>query len=138
MKFVKLVGIDPDTLAGANTLSTEVAYYLVPARGEELRLTASVSDVQMGGVRRWLTVALFNDVFGGTSDTMLQLPRTVLQQHAAVDQFPIEAINRAMQLGGQSGVVRRGGVGRRGGDHLLAADRLPGAVAAVRHEQLGI
>jgi len=48
-------------------------------------------------------MALLNNVFGGSSDTMLQTIREVLQKHGSEDkEFPAEAINVAIARKGRS------------------------------------
>ncbi|MCC6180106.1 MAG: DUF262 domain-containing protein [Chloroflexi bacterium] len=101
VRLVNSFGIDRDTLTSANAL-IPIAYYLMQHPGRTA-LTSSASDVQDASrVRRWLTMALLNNVFGGTSDNMLRDIRAVLQSQASVDQFPIEAINKAIALAGRS------------------------------------
>jgi hypothetical protein len=53
-------------------------------------------------VRRWLTTALLNNVFGGQSDNVLRDTRKVLVERAGEPDFPLEALNAEIARSGRT------------------------------------
>jgi uncharacterized protein with ParB-like and HNH nuclease domain len=95
-------GIDRDNLTSANAL-IPVIYYLFKNPGVSLRGSTPFEARNAVWVRRWLTMALLNGVFGGTSDNMLRDVRACLQEMSGAGaDFPINAINTAIRKAGRS------------------------------------
>jgi len=93
-------GIDRDTLTSVNAL-IPIAYYMFQHPQSLLR-GETPSEVQnAAAVRRWLTMALLNNVFGGSSDSILTNIRTVLQKHKKVNDFPIDDIDKEIARSGR-------------------------------------
>jgi hypothetical protein len=102
VNVVNWFGIDRDTLTSANAL-IPVVYYLYRHPGLHLRAATAVAEVRAAtAIRRWLTAALLNGVFGGTSDNMLRDTRKVLQDHAVHPDFPIDALNAEVAKTGRT------------------------------------
>lgn len=94
-------GIDRDTLTSANAL-IPVAYYLFKHPHLTLRGETSSEVTDARAVRQWITMALLNNVFGGSSDNMLTGIRSVLQRHKDTEGFPIDEIDRDIARAGRS------------------------------------
>lgn len=95
-------GIDKDNLTSANAL-IPVAYFLFHHPKKTLRGTTPYDKENASRIRQWLLMVMLNNVFGGSSDTMLQTIREVLQRHVAQDgDFPVEEINVATAKQGRS------------------------------------
>jgi hypothetical protein len=93
VNLVNWFGIDRDNLTSANAL-IPVIYYMAQHPGLELRAATDAGAVRnASAVRRWLTAALLNGVFGGSSDNILRDIRRVLQEHGGGPDFPIDALN---------------------------------------------
>lgn len=91
--LTNVFGIDRDTLTSANAL-IPIAYYMSQHPGVTLR-RESASDVRnAASVRKWLTMSLLNNVFGGSSDNILTSIRTALNSHKAETDFPAQDINK--------------------------------------------
>jgi hypothetical protein len=94
-------GIDRENLTSANAL-IPVIYYLFHQRKQTLRGTTPFDKRNASAIRQWLLMALLNNVFGGSSDTMLQNIREVLQKDVAQGaDFPVAAINAAITRQGR-------------------------------------
>jgi hypothetical protein len=93
-------GIDRDTLTSANAL-IPIIYYLYRHPTANLRGSSSFEVANAGRVRRWLTMALLNNVFGRSADTVLAATRRVLQNQPGTPfDFPDRALNaQTTQLG---------------------------------------
>ncbi|MDB5337296.1 MAG: hypothetical protein JWN70_2915, partial [Planctomycetaceae bacterium] len=95
-------GIDKDNLTSANAL-IPIIYYLFQQDKQRLRGTSAFDKRNASNVRRWLLMALLNNVFGSSSDTMLQAIRESLNKHGKEGKdFPIDAINLAIKKKGRS------------------------------------
>ena len=95
-------GIDRDNLTSANAL-IPVIYYLYKQPKQTLRGTTPFDNRNASTVRQWLLLVLLNNVFGGSSDTMLQTIRDVLQKQGSQGKdFPVKAINVAIAKKGRS------------------------------------
>lgn len=95
-------GIDKDSLTSKNAL-IPIIYYLFKQPKQKLQGTTPFDKRNAANIRKWLLMALLNNVFGGSSDTMLQTIRDSLQKHGNEGQdFPIDAINAAIKKRGHS------------------------------------
>ena len=94
-------GIDRDNLTSENAL-IPICYYLF--RHPEVKLTGdSSSDVKNSrSVRNWLITSLLNNVFGGSSDSMLTSIRNALKSEIDGSNFPISEINSIIEKSGRS------------------------------------
>jgi hypothetical protein len=94
-------GIDRDNLTAANAL-IPVAYYLLQHPEANLQGDTSFDVKNSYSVRNWITMALLNGVFGGSSDNMLTSIRTILQKKAKESIFPLDAINAEISRAGRT------------------------------------
>lgn len=94
-------GIDRDTLTSANAL-IPVAYYLFQHPHFTLRGETTFDVRNAVAARRWLTMALLNNVFGGSSDSILANIRGVLHKHKDTDDFPINEVNKEIARSGRT------------------------------------
>jgi len=100
--LVNTFSIDRDTLTSANAL-IPVIYYLYLHPKNTLLGSTSFDARNAMAIRRWLTMALLNNVFGGTSDRTLTDARGSLQeQGAAPFDFPIGALNHRLARSGRT------------------------------------
>lgn len=98
--LVNSFGIDRDTLTSANAV-IPILYFLHQRPSTSLR-TGSTTDVRnASAVRRWLLMALLNNVFGGSSDKALTDTRRVLSEHRTDQLFPAEAISAELARSGR-------------------------------------
>jgi hypothetical protein len=108
-------GIDRENLTSANAL-IPIIYYLFRQPKRTLRGTTPFDKQNASAIRQWLLMTLLNNVFGGSSDTMLQTIREVLQTHGSTGtDFPVANINVA--------ITRQGRVSsfdQNNGDRFLA------------------
>jgi hypothetical protein len=95
-------GIDGENLSSANTL-IPIAYYLYQNPAETLLGGSRWESRNADTIRRWLTMALLNGVFGGSSDTMLSSLRDVLRSFGKKGRdFPTDKLNKAISQRGRS------------------------------------
>lgn len=95
-------GIDGENLSSANAL-IPVAYYLYNNPSETLLGGSRWQSQNADAIRRWLTMALLNGVFSGSSDTMLSSLRDVLQSFGKRGRdFPLEKLRKAISQRGRS------------------------------------
>jgi hypothetical protein len=107
-------GIDRDTLTSRNALIPLAYYFLL----HDLKLRSnSAFDVKNAAtVRKWLTTALLNNVFGGASDNVLRDIREVLKaQGELTADFPADEISKVIERRGRAAYVNDGTV-----DELLS------------------
>ena len=106
--MVNTFGIDKENLTSANAL-IPIIYFLHQRPKETLRDNSAYSVRNAGIVRRWLISALLNNVFGGSSDTMLTAIREVLQKYPgkAVD-FPWGPAGEAIAARGRFAALTDG------------------------------
>lgn len=107
-------GIDRDTLTSRNAL-IPVAYYLY---WHDLKLrSSSAFDVRNAtAVRKWLSKALLNNVFGGASDNVLRDIREVIRSQAEESaEFPVAEIDKMIERRGRTAHLNDGTV-----DELLS------------------
>jgi uncharacterized protein with ParB-like and HNH nuclease domain len=94
-------GIDRENLTSANAL-IPIIYYLFHQPKQTLRGTTPFDKQNASAIRQWLLMTLLNNVFGGSSDTMLQTIREVLQKHGSAGaDFPVANINAAIARQGR-------------------------------------
>jgi uncharacterized protein with ParB-like and HNH nuclease domain len=99
--LVNTFGIDKENLTSANAL-IPVIYFLYQRSGKTLRDNSAYSVRNAAAIRRWLVSALLNNVFGGSSDTMLQAIRKVLQKNTQKDtDFPSKQLEEAISARGR-------------------------------------
>jgi uncharacterized protein with ParB-like and HNH nuclease domain len=101
VNLVNSFGIDRDTLTSANAL-IPIIYYFYKHPAINLRGTTRFDVKNAHWTRRWLTMALLNNVFGGQSDNLLRDLRRILQEHQAFEDFPVEAINNEIAKSGRT------------------------------------
>jgi len=105
-------GIDKESLTSKNAL-IPIIYYLYNQPKQTLHGTTPFDMKNSSNIRKWLLMALLNNVFGGSSDTMLQTIRESLQEHGKEgEDFPLEAINTAIKKKGQSTAFDQNNVDR--------------------------
>jgi hypothetical protein len=85
-------GIDGDTLTSANAL-IPLIYYLFRHPGVNIYGATPDQVSNRTAIRRWVTMSLLNNVFGGSSDSLLTELRRVLNENSAIRHFPIDALN---------------------------------------------
>lgn len=100
VKSVNSFGIDGNNLTAKNALIPIIYYlYLNPA---VTMLTGKTDDVRNATlIRRWLLAALLNNVFGGSSDSLLSNLRAVLKEVGQDTAFPIVRINAKVSESGR-------------------------------------
>jgi len=102
VKCVNSFGIDENNLTAKNAL-IPIIYYFYLNPGLTL-MTGKTDDVRNATViRRWLLASLLNNVFGGSSDSILTSLRAILKEAGSVSDFPINQINRKVSEGGRRG-----------------------------------
>jgi hypothetical protein len=102
LRLINRFGIDGENLTSANAL-IPVAHYLYLNPGETLLGSSRWETRNAADIRRWLTMALLNRVFGGASDTMLSSLREVLRSHGRNGRdFPVARLNAAISQRGRS------------------------------------
>jgi hypothetical protein len=101
VSLVNWFGIDRDTLTSANAL-IPIIYYFYRHPGTEPRDSTSSQGVRTATrIRRWLTAALLNGVFGGQSDNVLRDTRKVLAEKVGEPDFPLDALNEEIRRSGR-------------------------------------
>ncbi|MSQ15269.1 MAG: DUF262 domain-containing protein, partial [Dehalococcoidia bacterium] len=87
-------GIDRDTLTSVNAL-IPIAYFCLKA--QDSLVTESVYDARnREAIRKWLLSVLFNNVFGGSTDTILAYIRTELESITHRSEFPLDRLARLL------------------------------------------
>ena len=95
VNLINWFDIDRDTLTSANAV-IPIIYYLYHHPLPRFCGGSSEFEVRNAAkIKRWLTGALLNSLFGGTSDNILRDVRKVLRERAAnaTDDFPAEVID---------------------------------------------
>ena len=93
VKLMNSFGIDCENLTSANAL-IPIIYYLFK-NPQMTVLTGSSFDVQNStNIRKWLCMALLNNIFSGQSDNMLTEVRRVLINDSSNRIFPAEEVNQ--------------------------------------------
>jgi hypothetical protein len=117
LRLVNRFGINGDNLTSANAL-IPVAHYLYLNPGETLLGSSRKETRNADCIRQWLTMALLNKVFGGSSDTMLSSLRDVMQRYGRNGKdFPVERLNAAISQRGRSATFDEKSI-----DNLLALE----------------
>lgn len=100
VSLINIFGIDAETLTSANAL-IPISYYFF--QHERLILTTgSVFDIKNASiVRKWVVMSLLNNVFGGSSDSILTNIRAVLQNNKDDENFPLTEINKEIARSGR-------------------------------------
>jgi len=99
--LVNSFGIDRDTLTSANAL-IPILYFLYRHPKAAPQHGTSIEDVENASlIRRWLLMALLNNVFTGQSDATLTTTRRVLQEHTEASVFPAAAISEELAKSGR-------------------------------------
>jgi hypothetical protein len=94
-------GIYEDTLTSTNALIPIIYYfYRYPEAKLYDETPAGVRNAT--GVRRWLTMALLNNVFSGSSDSTLTAVRSAIRENAPQAVFPVESINNKLAESGRT------------------------------------
>lgn len=101
VEVVNSFGIDENTLISKNAL-IPVIYYLFQHPQITLRGEERFNVQNAAAVRCLLTIALLNNVFGGSSDNILSSIRAVLQKHTTEANFPVDAINAKIAENGRT------------------------------------
>ena len=100
--LVNTCGIDGDTLTSANALVPIIYYFFtnpnIDLRGQSTPFAAK----NIGAIRRWLVLALLNNVFSGQSDNTLRDARKALQENGHTDDFPADEINAIIIKAGRN------------------------------------
>ena len=86
-------GIDRDTLTSANAL-IPLIYYIFQHPKTQIYGNTPDEVSNRTTIRRWVTMSLLNNVFGGSSDNMLTELRRVLNENSARQYFPIDSLNK--------------------------------------------
>ncbi len=102
VKLVNSFGIDENNLTAKNALIPIIYYfYLNP---DLTLMTGKSFDVRNTTIiRRWLIASLLNNVFGGSSDSLLTSVRSILKDSGTHQDFPIELITRKISESGRKG-----------------------------------
>jgi hypothetical protein len=100
VELVNGFGIDRDTLTSVNAL-IPIIYYLYHRPGVTLRKSTQFDATNATRIRRWLTMAMLNNVFGGQSDSLLRDVRQTQQEHASEPDFSLDAINTVVAKSGR-------------------------------------
>lgn len=99
--LVNAFGIDRDTLTSANAL-IPVLYFLYTHPKAAPQHGSSGADAENATlIRRWLLMALLNNVFTGQSDAALAATRRVLQECPPGAVFPAAAISAELAKSGR-------------------------------------
>ena len=103
VRLVNTFGIDRDTLTSANAL-IPIIYFLAQRPGASL-LGSTPSDVKNASlIRKWFTMTMLNNVFGGHSDNVLREIRKTLQERKADGLFPVKEVNDVIASSGRTAV----------------------------------
>jgi len=99
--LINYFGIDRDTLTSANAL-IPLIYYLL--QHPQVKIYGETPDEVRNrtAIRRWVTMSLLNNVFGGSSDSLLTELRRVLNENSATPRFPIDALNKEIGKAGRT------------------------------------
>jgi len=94
-------GIDRDTLTSANAL-IPLIYYLF--QHPQVKIYGDTPDEVRNrtAICRWVTMSLLNNVFGGSSDSLLTELRRVLNDNSAKPHFPIDTLNKEIGRAGRT------------------------------------
>lgn len=99
--LVNSFGIDRDTLTSANALIPVLYFLSTRPRAAPQHGTSAADAENASLMRRWLLMALLNNVFTGNSDATLATTRRVLQEEADAVVFPAAAISAELAKSGR-------------------------------------
>lgn len=100
--LVNSFGVDRDTLTSQNAL-IPIIYYMHHQPQTMLRGTTPFDVQNAAAIRRWLIMALLNNVFGGQSDTVLgDCRRSLHEQRSGLTDYPVEELSRAISKSGKT------------------------------------
>jgi hypothetical protein len=99
--LVNSFGIDRDTLTSVNAL-IPLIYYIFQHPQANLQGNTPEEVRNRTAIRRWFTMALLNNVFGGSSDSILTELRRVLKEHSTEPYFPLDALNKEIGRAGRT------------------------------------
>src|SRR5260221_9446371 len=94
-------GIDRDTLTSTNAL-IPLLYYLYKDPAAKVFGTTPAGVQNASLIRRWLLMALVNNVYTGASDNALRDSRKVLQDHLGEAEVPPEAVSAMLATTGRN------------------------------------
>jgi len=100
--LINIFGIDEDTLTSANTLIPIIYYFFKKPDIDFRRSTTPFAIHTSAEIRRWLSIALLNNVFSGQSDNMLRDVRKAVQDNLHRDDFPADKINETISKSGRT------------------------------------
>ncbi|HUU81486.1 MAG TPA: DUF262 domain-containing protein, partial [Acidobacteriota bacterium] len=92
VELINSFGIDGNTLASANAV-IPLAYYFIQHPNLTLFKETPFDAKNAAAVRCWITMALLNGVFGGSSDNILSKIREVLRNNSGAEDYPFSEIN---------------------------------------------
>ena len=91
VRLVASFGLTGETLT-ANNAIIPIAYYLDRTQRKASFVTHKQFEGERDAIRRWLTLVLVGQVFGGQSDAILTNVRAVLKENETSGIFPADAI----------------------------------------------
>lgn len=99
--LVNSYGIDRDTLTSANALIPVLYFLYTHTRAAPQHGTTTTDAENALIIRRWVLMALLNNVFAGASDAALAATRRVMQAHRDDALFPAEEIGVELARSGR-------------------------------------
>jgi hypothetical protein len=99
--FINSRGIDGSNLTSANAL-IPMFYFLHRQPSVRLRGTSETDYTNASLIRRWLCASLLNNVFGGSSDSILSAIRETMRvELTSSNEFPAAAILETLRKAGR-------------------------------------
>lgn len=99
--LVNTFGVDMDTLTSANALIPIIYYFFKKPETDFRGSTTPFAVLNAAKIRRWLSIALLNNVFGGQSDRILTDVRKTQQEDLDGDGFASELISETIAKSGR-------------------------------------
>lgn len=99
--LVNSYGIDRDTLTSANAIIPVLYFLFKHPKASPQHGSSAVDSENTSLIRRWVLMALLNNVFTGSSDRALTDTRRVLQAHADDALFPADEISIELAKSGR-------------------------------------
>ena len=100
-RLVNAFGLDRNNMRSRNAL-IPILYYLFQNPGISLLGTTPFECENFDRIRRWLMMALLNNVFARSADQVLSNTRRVLKDHASEPDFPDVSLNKELSRMGFS------------------------------------
>ena len=94
-------GIDRDNLTSANAL-IPLSYHIFQHPKTQIYGNTPDEVSNRTAIRRWVTMSLLNNVFGGSSDSLLGELRRVLKEQSATPYFPVDSLNKEIGRAGRT------------------------------------